>query len=82
VKPSVQYKPTTNGTVVFTIDDAMSGISSYEAKLNGEWLLMHYDPKKKIIWSEQLDKSKPISGDLALVVTDNAGNKKSLNLKL
>jgi hypothetical protein len=68
--------------VVFTIDDAMSGIASYEATLNGEWVLMHYDPKKKLIWSELLDKSKPISGDFALVVTDNAGNKKSLNLKL
>lgn len=82
VKPTIQYKPTTNGTVVFTIDDAMSGIASYEAKLNGEWILMQYDPKKKLIWSELLDKSKPISGDFALVVTDNAGNKKTLNLKL
>uniref|UniRef100_UPI004047776F M23 family metallopeptidase n=1 Tax=Roseivirga sp. TaxID=1964215 RepID=UPI004047776F len=82
VSPTIQLKPTANDKVAFLIDDAMSGIANYEATMNGEWVLMHYDPKKKLIWSELLDKSKPISGDFALVVTDNAGNKKSLNLKL
>jgi hypothetical protein len=82
LKPEINYKPTSNGMVVFTIDDTMSGIEGYEATLNGEWILMHYDPKKNLIWSELLDKTKPISGDFTLEVTDNAGNKNSINLKL
>jgi hypothetical protein len=82
VKPEINYKPTSNGMVVFTIGDNMSGIEGYEATLNGEWILMRYDPKKNLIWSELLDKTKPISGDFTLEVTDNAGNKNSINLKL
>jgi hypothetical protein len=82
VKPEINYKPTSNGMVIFTIGDNMSGIEGYEATLNGEWILMRYDPKKNLIWSELLDKTKPISGDFTLEVTDNAGNKNSINLKL
>ena len=43
---------------------------------------MNYDSKRKLIWSETLDKSKPLKGDFALTVTDYAGNKKTLTLKL
>ncbi len=56
------------------IRDDLSGIQSYEATLNGEWLLMHYDAKTATIWSEQLDKSQPLKGQFKLDVTDNAGN--------
>lgn len=59
----------------FKIRDNLSGISSYEANLNGEWVLMHYDNKMATIWNERLDKSKPMKGVFELVVTDNAGNK-------
>jgi murein DD-endopeptidase MepM/ murein hydrolase activator NlpD len=64
-----------NGTIArFKIKDNLSGIDKIEATLDGEWLLMHYDPKTASIWSEQLDKSKPLSGTLTLILTDNAGN--------
>jgi hypothetical protein len=52
----------------------LSGIKSYEATLNGEWLLMHYDAKSSTIWSEPKDKSKPLKGEFTLTVTDNSGN--------
>lgn len=80
--PSIKQRTSSNGILYFNIDDELSGIKDYEAKINGEWLLMHYDTKRKLIWSETLDKSKPLEGDFALTVTDYAGNKKTLTLKL
>ncbi len=59
----------------FKIRDNLSNIASYEATLNGEWVLMHFDNKMATIWTERLDKSKPMKGIFELVVTDNAGNK-------
>jgi hypothetical protein len=64
-----------NGYIArFKIKDNLSGIDKIEASINGQWLLMHYDPKTASIWSEQLDKSKALKGKLTLTVTDNAGN--------
>jgi hypothetical protein len=59
----------------FKIRDDLSGIDKFEATLNGQFLLMHYDSKSATIWSEQLDKKVPLKGAFELVVTDNAGNK-------
>jgi hypothetical protein len=64
-----------NGVIAkFKIKDNLSGINSYEANINGNWLLMHYDAKTGTIWSEKLNKSEPLKGKFTLVVTDNAGN--------
>lgn len=59
----------------FKIRDDLSGIRKFEATLNGQFLLMHYDAKSATIWSELLDKKIPMKGAFELVVTDNAGNK-------
>jgi hypothetical protein len=59
----------------FKIRDDLSGIGNFEAKLNGQFLLMHFDSKSATIWSEQLDKKVPMNGAFELTVTDNAGNK-------
>ncbi|MGW8123217.1 M23 family metallopeptidase [Roseivirga echinicomitans] len=80
--PTINQRVSSNGIVYFNIDDDLSGIKEYEATIDGKWLLMNYEPKKKLIWSETLDKSKPLKGDFALTVTDYAGNKKTLTLKL
>ncbi len=57
------------------ISDDLSGIDSYSAKLNGEWILMEYEPKKKTITynfdDKILDQKKC---DLEVVVVDNVGN--------
>jgi hypothetical protein len=58
-----------------TISDDLSGIASYEATLNGEWILMEYEPKNRTITynfdDKILDKKQC---DLKVVVTDNVGN--------
>ena len=60
----------------------MSGIKTYNAYLNNKWLLMHYDYKRNLIWSERLDKTIELKGLLKVIVTDNAGNEQTLEVNL
>ncbi|SDL92716.1 M23 family metallopeptidase [Kriegella aquimaris] len=61
------------------ISDDLSGIDSYTATLNGEWILMEYEPKTNTITynfdDKILDKSQC---KLKVVVTDNVGNSTTL----
>ncbi len=66
----------------FRIRDNLSGISYFEATVDGEWLLMHYDYKTGILYSEKLDRTKPLKGDFVLKVVDNAGNEKVFKQKI
>jgi len=81
-EPTVKLISTKNNSVSFRIKDELSGIRSFKAKINGEWLLMHYEPKRNLIWSERLDKNKPLEGEFELIVADNAGNESIYKLKL
>ncbi len=57
------------------IADNLSGIATYEATLNGEWILMEYEPKNRTLTynfdDKILDKKQY---ELRVVVTDNVGN--------
>ncbi|PIF01546.1 MAG: peptidase M23 [Maribacter sp.] len=57
------------------ISDDLSGIDTYSATLNGEWILMEYEPKKNTITynfdDRILDKKQCI---LKVHVKDNVGN--------
>lgn len=66
----------------FKIRDELSGIATYEASINGEWVLMHYDAKTATIWSELLDKKASLKGNFELIVTDNAGNQSRFTKKI
>jgi murein DD-endopeptidase MepM/ murein hydrolase activator NlpD len=59
----------------FKISDKMSGIKDFEANVNGEWVLMRYEHKQNVIWSEK-QSSSPFRGKVTLKVQDNAGNVK------
>lgn len=82
VAPVIEKLSVKNEKITLTIRDNLSGINSFEAKLNGEWILMKYEPKRSLIWSERLDKNKPLTGEFELKVADNAGNESFLKLKL
>lgn len=62
------------------IADDLSGIDSYSATLNGEWILMEYEPKTKTLTYNFddviLDKKQC---ELKVVVTDNVGNSNTLS---
>ena len=57
------------------ISDDLSGIDSYSATINGEWILMEYEPKRRTITYNFddiiLDKKQC---ELKVVVKDNVGN--------
>ena len=66
----------------FKIQDDLSGISSYRATINDQWLLMYYDSKTSTIWSERLNKDELMKGEFKLVVVDQAGNRTVYTNKL
>ena len=72
-KPSISAVKVTSQEMRFTIKDNLSGIKSFEAFVNGAWVLMRYEYKQAVIWSEPLEGSLG-KGPAILRVTDQAGN--------
>lgn len=58
-----------------SIVDNQTGIRSYRATLNGQWILMEYDVKNNLLFYEIDKRMKPGENAFELVVTDNVGNK-------
>lgn len=73
--PTIHPVVINNYVARFKIRDDLSGISSYRATVDGQWLLMYYDAKTATIWSERLDKDVLMKGEFKLVVVDEAGNR-------
>jgi hypothetical protein len=58
------------------IDDETSGVNSYRATINGKWILMEYDYKKKTLiydFNDDVIKNET-KYNLKVIVTDNVGN--------
>ena len=62
------------------ISDDLSGINTYSATLNGEWVLMEYEPKNNTLTynfdDKILDKKQCV---LKVTVADNVGNENTLS---
>ena len=82
IKPVIKFTKNDRRKIYFRIHDNLSGIKSYNAYLNGEWILMHYDYKRKKLWSERLDKSQRLKGEFVLEVMDNQENKSIFKKRL
>lgn len=74
ISPTIKPVQIDRKKVSFKINDDLSGIKEYNASLNDRWILMHYDPKRRFIWTETLESNNPIAGAFKLTVEDNAGN--------
>ncbi len=72
-KPSISPIRVNSQGMRFTIKDNLSGIKSFEAFVNGEWIWMRYEHKQAVIWSETLS-GQTLKGPAILRVTDQAGN--------
>ncbi|SFB42068.1 Peptidase family M23 [Algoriphagus aquimarinus] len=72
-KPTIQLIKVNSSDMRFVIKDDLSGIDTYEAFVNGKWVLMRYEYKQAVIWSEKLT-NEPFKGEVLLKVTDKAGN--------
>ncbi|MEM9856168.1 MAG: hypothetical protein AAF843_02360, partial [Bacteroidota bacterium] len=82
VPPQIKPLVITSEELKFRIEDTFSGLDKYECYLNGEWVLMNYDYKRKLIWSEKLDAEVPFEGIVKLIVTDNVNNKTKYETKI
>jgi hypothetical protein len=82
IAPSILPLQVNDQTARFKIRDDLSGILSYQATIDGEWLLMYYDSKSNTIWSKRRDQKTPLKGDFQLRVTDNAGNESYFSKKI
>ena len=82
IKPEIQPITVNQNIISFKIDDKMSGINSYEANINNEWVLFEYDNKNKMIISKKKDSNKPFKGKFVLIVLDNAENKSIYNINI
>lgn len=72
-QPTIRPVRVNSTEIRFTITDNLSGIQSFEAWVDGKWVLMRYEHKRALIWSEKLDK-QAFKGPVILKVTDQAGN--------
>lgn len=71
-----------NNFLKIKISDKVSGIKNYRATVNGDWILMEYDPKTKTLTHDFKDGIiKKVENNLELLVTDNAGNSSKFDLK-
>lgn len=62
-----------------SISDDLSGVNTYSATLNGEWILMEYEPKRNTITYNFDDKILDQKQcELKVTVTDNVGNTNTL----
>ncbi|HEX8059416.1 MAG TPA: hypothetical protein VF473_00705, partial [Cyclobacteriaceae bacterium] len=74
IPPTVRAVSINNSVARLRIRDDLSGISYFEASINGQWLLMTYDYKTGMLYSERMDRAIPLKGDFEFKVVDNAGN--------
>lgn len=59
--------------LVFIVEDEESGLSKYDAWLNGSWILLEWDPKKSMMKS-QFQYTNPEGNIFRIKITDAVGN--------
>lgn len=69
-------------TLRVQVKDDLSGIASIRPTLNNRWILMDHDPKNNLLVYEIDDRMQKGSNTLRITVTDNAGNRQSLQLQI
>jgi hypothetical protein len=66
----------------FSVSDNLSGIKSFNAKIDGKWVLMEYEPKQKLLFISLEDAGiEPGQHELEVEVLDGLKNKTSLILR-
>ncbi|HTF82462.1 MAG TPA: hypothetical protein VL947_12085, partial [Cytophagales bacterium] len=72
--PTLKVTKKNKKEIQFKASDPGSGIAKYECYVNGQWVLMNYDYKRSLFWSEKLNPKVPFKGELLIRVADNLGN--------
>jgi len=82
ISPTITPRIVSKDQLSFRIKDDLSGIKSFRGEINGEFILMYYEPKRNTIWSKKLDETIPFQGEFTLEVLDNSNNKTTYSKKL
>jgi hypothetical protein len=73
---------TKQSNIAFKVTDNLSGIKTYTASLDGKWILLEYDPKKKKMFYT-IDSHFPKGKHLfQLLVRDAKGNRTIVKMNL
>ncbi|MDB5240476.1 MAG: peptidase [Spirosoma sp.] len=74
--PTVQILSATPSGITAKIRDERSGIAEFRALVNGEWVLMQYDYKRALLWSDKLtpDVAFEAGAEVLVQVKDRSGN--------
>ena len=74
--PSVEILTATPKGITARIRDDLSGIAEFRALINGEWVLMQYDYKRALLWSDKLNPNEPFEdgAEVQVQVKDRSGN--------
>lgn len=77
---SFSYDLSQSNYMSFRVEDSISGIDSYNAYVDGEWILLEYDPKNKRLIHYFDNRIKPGEHELHILVEDLVRNQKQLKL--
>ncbi|AQG82363.1 peptidase M23 [Spirosoma montaniterrae] len=74
--PRVEILGATPKGISARIRDDLSGIADFRALVNGEWVLMQYDYKRALLWSDKLDPAVDFENgaEVLVQVKDRCGN--------
>lgn len=82
VPPTITPRVTNKDNLSFRIKDDLSGVNSFRGEIDGNFVLMYYEPKRKLLWATKRDKNIPFEGEFTLEVIDNSNNKSTFSKKL
>ena len=79
IEPTIQsvnfkYDLSNESSIKFKVFDNLSGIDKYYAELNGEWILMEYDPKNNLLEHNFINKPVNKEHKLYIKVSDKNSN--------
>ncbi len=80
--PQIEILSANSRQVQLRIRDFASGIKRHTASLNGKFLLLRYEHKSALLFSEVLEEKEILQGRLIVEVEDNAGNIQIINKTL
>lgn len=64
------------------IEDELSGIESYRPILNGDWILMEYDAKNKLLFYDFCERVRKGTNLFEITVRDKSGNQSTFKASL
>ncbi|HBH21853.1 MAG TPA: M23 family peptidase [Cytophagales bacterium] len=77
VAPTIRMVANNRNNIMAYIKDELSGIKDFEVRIDGEWVLMNYDYKRNLIWSEKRNEETPFKGEMVIKVRDQVNNTKT-----